>query len=328
MKNKKVSVIVSIYNMFEYLNKSIDSLLKQTYENYEIILINDGSTDESGDLCNQLANRYEQIKVVHKKNGGLSSARNRGILESSGEYIIFPDPDDWVDEKYLQSLIELKEMYNSDLEIGGHYVVTCKDSVAHNISAKEVCYEKKEAIISLIKSDQYCGFAWNKLYHMDIIKKNNLRFDEELGMAQDLHFAFRYMLLCNKVAYNPEPHYYYYQHEKGVTNINHPLSARKISGLKTYEKLFKMAEKEIPEAVPLIGATIANINLHFIYIYYNSGMDDLELLNKLYEKFKQNKKYYFYNKQYSFSHRLLGGVALINPKLYFKVRKKKLGERS
>ncbi|MDU2291424.1 glycosyltransferase [uncultured Clostridium sp.] len=328
MENKKISVIVPVYNMVEHLNRAVNALLKQTYNNYEIILVDDGSTDGGDALCDHFANRYEKIKVIHKKNGGLSSARNRGIEECSGQYIIFPDPDDWVDEIYLQSLIDLKMKYDSDLEICGHYIVNSKNRVLHNASGKEIYYQKKEAILSLVKSHQYCGFAWNKLYHMDIIKKNNLRFDEELGMAQDLHFAFRYILLCNKVSYNPEPHYYYYQHEKGVTNINHPLSSRKISGLKTYEKILEIAKKEVPQAVPIVGSTIANINLHFIYIYYNSGMDDSELLNKFYETFKKNKRYYFSNKEYSVFHRILGGVALISPKLYFKVRKKKLGERT
>lgn len=327
MENKKISVIVPVYNMVEHLDKAVNTLLKQTYNNYEIILVDDGSTDGSDALCDYFANRYKKIKVIHKKNGGLSSARNRGIEESSGQYIIFPDPDDWVDKRYLQSLIELKIKYDSDLEICGHYVVDCKNVVVHNSNGKEIYYQKEKAILSLVKSHQYCGFAWNKLYHMDIIKKNNLRFDEELGMAQDLHFAFRYILLCNKVSYNPEPYYYYYQHEKGVTNIKHPLSSRKISGLKTYEKILEIAKKEMPKAVPIVASTIANINLHFIYIYYNSGMDDIELLNKFYETFKKNKRYYFSNKEYSVFHRILGGVALINPKLYFKVRKKKLEGR-
>lgn len=319
----KISVIVPVYNMGEHLEKAVNTLLKQTYCNYEIILVDDGSTDEGVGLCDQYAEKYEVIRTIHKENGGLSSARNRGIQEAAGSYVIFPDPDDWVDEKYLESLIEQNDS-ETDLEVCGHYIVCGNKITAHNKDGKKIFLNKDQAILSLLKSGEYCGFAWNKLYHMDLIKKQDMRFDEELGMAQDLHFAFRYILLCDKIAYNPEPHYFYYQHEKGVTNINHPLTARKISGIKTYQKLFELAENHVPNAVPLIGATIANLNLHFLYIYYNSDMKDVDVLRILYTNFKMYKMYFFKNNEYSILHKLMGGIALINPKLYYLIRKRKL----
>ncbi len=323
-KNRfKISVVVPVYNMADHLEKSVNTLLAQSYQNYEIILIDDGSTDGSSELCDYLAEQYSTIQVFHKTNGGLSSARNKGIDVASGDFIIFPDPDDWVDENYLSSLIDLHN--ETQLEICGHYVVTPDSCKAHNSQSTKTQLTKELAIINLLKSTSYCGFAWNKMYHLDIIKTNNLRFDEELGMAQDLHFAFRYMLFCNKIAYNPEPHYYYYQHEKGVTNINHPLTSRKISGLKTYEKLLELSKANVPEAVPLVCSTIANLNLNFIYIYYNSGMEDKDLLSSLTINFKKYSNYFLKNKDYSVFHKLLGAIALINTNLYFKLRKLKLG---
>ena len=321
--NFKISVIVPVYNMAEHLEKSVNTLISQTYKNYEIILIDDGSTDGSSVLCDTLSEQHSTIQVFHKPNGGLSSARNKGIDIATGDFIIFPDPDDWVDENYLSSLIELHN--DTQLEICGHYIVTPDTCIPHNSQATKTQLTKEFAIINLLKSTAYCGFAWNKMYHLDIIKAHNLRFDEELGMAQDLHFAFRYILLCDKIAYDPEPHYYYYQHEKGVTNINHPLTARKISGLKTYEKLLELSQENVPEAIPYVCSTIANLNLNFVYIYKNSGMDDKALLNQLVTSFKKHKKYFFKNKDYSAFHKVLGAFALISPDLYFKLRKIKLG---
>lgn len=320
MENDLITVVVPVYNMGAHLMKAVDSLLKQNYRHYEIILVDDGATDNGPKLCDELASEHERIRVIHKKNGGLSSARNCGIEEAKGEYIIFPDPDDWVDENYLSALVEQQED-EINLEICGNYVVTPTKQMIQNIGAKKEIFNRKDAILHLLAQTEYCGFAWNKLYHMDIIQRNNLRFDEELGMAQDLHFAFRYILQCNKVSYDPTPHYFYYQHEAGVTNINHPLTARKISGLKTYKKLFDLSKKCIPEAVPLVGATIANQNLSFMYIYFNSGMNDPELLKQLHSSFKEYKGYFFKNNKYGFSHRAIGFIGLINPKLYYKLKK-------
>lgn len=320
MEDKLITVVVPVYNMGKYLSKAVGTLLNQSYQNYEIILVDDGSTDNGSELCDEYAVKYEKIRTVHKLNGGLSSARNRGIEEANGSYIIFPDPDDWVDEYYLESLVKQQDC-GIDLEICGNYIVTPKSQTIQNSDAKENVFDAKEAILHLLAQKEYCGFAWNKLYHMDIIKKYNLRFDEELGMAQDLHFAFRYILKCNKVSYNPEPHYYYYQHEAGVTNINHPLTERKISGLKTYKKLYELAEQYVPEAIPMVGATIANQNLSFIYIYFNSGMNEPELLNQLYVNFKEYKSYFFKNRKYGFLHRLIGMIALINPKLFYRIKR-------
>ena len=120
MKKGLISVVVPIYNLAEFLPKCLDSLLNQTFLNYEIILVDDGSMDESPSMCDKYAELYEKVSVVHKKNGGLSSARNAGILIAEGEYIIFPDPDDWVEKDYLSTLYEMQSYYNADLTCVGY----------------------------------------------------------------------------------------------------------------------------------------------------------------------------------------------------------------
>lgn len=321
MENKLITVAVPVYNMKKYLERAVGSLLAQTYQNYEILLVDDGSTDGSGAMCDGYEKKHENIRVIHKPNGGLSSARNAGIDNAQGEYIIFPDPDDWVEKEYLQTLIQLHKKYQSDIEICGHYVVEGDKKKAHNPCAKEQLLGKDEAIRILMLPTGFCGFAPNKLYHMDIIKENKLYFDIELGMAQDLHFAFRYIMNCETIAYDPVPLYNYYQHAGGVTNINAPLSARKISGLKTYEKIADIARDEFPEAERAAYSTLANMSVHFMYIYYNTKTDDKALLQMLRENFKKYKDYFFNNTTYSTRHKLLGRIALISPRLYYMVKK-------
>lgn len=317
----KISVIVPVFNMSQYLSKAVDSLLKQTYDNFEILLINDGSTDESPELCEAYARQYDNIRTIHKENGGLSSARNAGIQHATGEYIIFPDPDDWVCENYLKTLMELKNTYHSDLEIGGYYVVEDRNASLEIRDADTVLLTREEAINRLFVGGGYSGFAWNKMYHMDIIRNNELFFDIELGMAQDLHFAFRYMLHCEKVSYTSRPLYCYYQHIGGVTNAKSPLTARKKSGLLTYEKMIALAEENLPQVVPLIRSTLVNISLHFMFIYYESRMQDKEFLKKLKDNIKKNKRFFIQNKNYSLQHKALGCIGFINGELYYRIRK-------
>ena len=321
MTNKMVTVVVPVYNMKELLPKCLSALLNQSYDNYEILIIDDGSTDGSSVICDEYAQKESKIKVIHKENGGLSSARNCGIENATGDFIIFPDPDDWVERNYLEQLVKLANEYHTDLEICGHYVDDAKKSIVHNTLGKIKVIDKKDALCLLMRPDAFCGFAWNKLYHLEIIKKNNLRFDTELGMAQDLHFAFRYIRCCESVVYDPTPTYHYFQHVGGVTNAKSPLTKRKISGLRTYEKIAELAKEEYPQVRNLALSTIFNMSMHFIYIYFYSKMKDKALLKKLKENLKIYKPNFFSDDRYSSVHKLLGRIALISPRLYYLMKK-------
>lgn len=319
-----ISIVVPIYNMKQYLARCVDTLLNQTYTNYEIILVNDGSTDGSEELCEEIVAKYPQVRYVYKENGGLSSARNAGIENALGDYIIFPDPDDWVTEEYLETLVELHVKYDSDLEICGYYVSDENgDNNVHSNKSEQI-FDKNDALLKLVSSQWFCGFAWNKLYHLDIIRQNNLWFDTELGMAQDLHFAFRYILNCKKISFNPAPCYFYYQHIGGVTNVKSPLTARKISGLKTYEKFIELSSNEFPQVTNMVKSTLANMSMHFTFIYLYTNMSDKEIYSKLRKTTKDNMKFFIKNKEYSFMHKMQGIVAYLSPKLYYQIRKRRI----
>ena len=123
MMGEKISVIVPVYNVENYLEKCVESILKQTYTNLEILLVNDGSTDTSGELCDQLAQRDQRIRVIHKENGGLSDARNRGIEEASSDLIGFIDSDDYIDQDMYETLYRQMLESSADLSMCGHYDV-------------------------------------------------------------------------------------------------------------------------------------------------------------------------------------------------------------
>ncbi len=322
MKNKPIiTVVVSIYNMGQYVERAVDCLLRQDYDQYEIILVNDGSTDNSAEICENLAQKNEIISVLHKENGGLSSARNAGMEAAKGDFVIFPDPDDWTDSNYLSNLIALHDKYNTDLEISGHYVTDDNNEIIHNANASECVVMGEKSLSMLMSSNFFCGFAWNKLYHLDIIRKADLKFDTELGMAQDLHFAVSYFMNCEKIAYNPAPTYHYFQHAGGVTNTAMLLTPRKISGLQTYLKIADITKEKYPDISSKAYATLCNMCVHFMYIYYNSKMDSPEILEVLKGYIRQYKKCFSDSNSYGKIHRLLFRIALISPRLYFIVKR-------
>lgn len=287
MEEIKISVVVPVYNMKKLMSRAVDSLLGQRYDHYEIILVDDGSTDGSAEICDAYAEKYERIHVIHKENGGLSTARNAGIDAAKGDYIIFPDPDDWVEPDYLQSLNELKQQSGVPLVICGHYVDTDTASRKHNAQGKAVQLSQKEALKRLVKSQFYCGFAWNKLLELRRIRQNGLRFDQTHGMGQDLVFMVKYFLLVDKICYDPQKAvYHYYQSPAGVTNAS--LSARKLSGLKTYEDLAIFCRQNAPEIYRDVRATQANLALTLSHSYVESKCDNEEWKKQIRRGIKNN----------------------------------------
>ena len=320
MAHPSVTVVVPVYNMGHLLPKAIDCLLRQTCQDYELLIVDDGSTDGSGAVCDAQEGRDPRIRVIHKENGGLSSARNCGIEHANGEYIIFPDPDDWVEPEYLSGLLSLREANGTDLEICGHFVTYDASERQHNPDAAARILDRETALELLMKPSAFCGFAWNKLYHLDLIREHMLRFDTELGMAQDLHFAYRYLCLCERISYDPKPLYHYYQAGGGVTSTNR-LTPRKLSGLKTYEKIAELAHEDHPAVERAACGTLFNMSLHFIYLYFDSKMRDKQILDELKQNLRTYRSYFFSSDVYSASHKFLGRIALFSPGLYYFIKR-------
>lgn len=156
---KKVSIIVPVYNIECYVTKCIDSLIEQTYKNIEIILVDDGSTDKSVNICDEYSNKYEQVIVIHQENQGLSAARNCAIKKSTGEYIMFVDGDDWIDEKTLEILVWLMEEDNAD--------ITAIVKSGHHFESGEVIIgNSHKMLLHMLYTS--CFEVWGKLFKREL----------------------------------------------------------------------------------------------------------------------------------------------------------------
>ncbi len=208
---EKVSIIVPVYNGEAHLLRCAESILAQDYPELELILVDDGSRDASFELMRELAARDTRVKAIHKENGGVSSARNRGLDEASGRYIQFSDVDDWLPIDATKLLMREIEASDADLVIGDFYRV-----VGNNVSCKGSIDEggllnRQEYADEMLRSpaDLYYGALWNKLYRRDLIERYGVRMDETISYSEDMIFNLEYLLHADKIAVLKAPVYYY-----------------------------------------------------------------------------------------------------------------------
>lgn len=213
-KNPKISIIVPIYNVEKYLKKCIDSILEQTYSNIEVILVDDGSPDNCGKICDEYKKNDNRIIVIHKSNGGLSDARNVGISVATGDYIAFIDSDDYVDNNYISYLYNLLVLNNSDISIVMPYIVD-ENYIIKNKTRKEKIYNYNnvEALKIMLYQKKFETSAWGKLFKVDVIK--NIEFPKG-KIYEDLGTIYKYILNANKITFSTKKSYYYLQRSDSI----------------------------------------------------------------------------------------------------------------
>lgn len=216
MEKDLISVIVPVYNIEKYLPRCIDSILNQTYKNWEAIFINDGSTDNSLKILEEYKKRDERIKIIDKKNEGSGTARNDGMESSEGEYIAFLDSDDWYEKNFLEKLYNNLIENNSDVVICNPkmtYDDISKNKKINTYFFNEIELNKTpEKILGILAMP----VVWNKLYKKDIIVKNKIKFPN-YSFCEDVEFLYKIFLYANKVSKIEDNLYNYYQREDSVT---------------------------------------------------------------------------------------------------------------
>lgn len=218
MEQPKVTVVIPIYNVEKYLDRCVESIVSQTYENLEILLIDDGSPDRCPQMCEEWAKRDSRITVIHKTNAGLGMARNTGIENATGEYICFFDSDDYVDHRIIQKCILSALENRSDVVIFG-YANVFEDGRVENMKMKlPRTVFKDEQICDQLLPGMYTydmGFgisAWGKLFRLGSIVENNLRFKSEREIiSEDAFFALEYYPKVRTVSIVNQPLYFYYK---------------------------------------------------------------------------------------------------------------------
>ena len=276
-----ISIIVPVYNVENYLKKCIDSIIAQTYHNLEIILVNDGSTDLSGQICNECAKRDSRIHVYYKENGGLSSARNFGIEKSNGDYIGFVDSDDYIAEDMYDFLLNEINRHDTDMAICGvgdiynGKLIEPKKCVSFQSPPEEVIKFVLEAEVISVQ-------AWNKLYKKSLF--DYIRFP--VGKtAEDAFVMIEILDKCRRIAVNTSVKYYYVHRKNSITTRS--FSEHDFDPIEAYKKNYDIVNKKYPALVYQ-----AEMRLCWAYFYVLDRMViNKNVIKSHKERFNECKEY-------------------------------------
>ena len=298
-----ISVIVPVFRTEKYLERCVDSLVNQIYRNFEIILVDDGSDDNSPAICDELAKKYNNIIVIHKLNGGLSSARNAGIEASNGEYICFVDSDDYVSKDYLQIMYDAINETKADLvkinyrEVTGSEIVEIKRKLEMNIySNKEV----EEAFLDL-KVDSACVF----LYRKELIGDTRFIVGKT---SEDIPFNFEIFRKAKKFCYLNEEAYFYFYNNLSISNG--PLDKNMLNYLYFREDIYNYYLKSSNEvlskkAESLYARSAFGLMSRMTLYGIADELDEKECLMLFKEVFKKHKKSFYHSDTIPYSRKIV-----------------------
>ena len=212
-----VSVIMPVYNADEFLEESIKSILAQSCTEWELIIIDDGSQDNTAEICDRYSGADTRIKVIHQQNGGVSKARNVGIDEAKGKFIVFVDADDILPDDSLEKRIQQVQDY--DFFIGGFEAFSGEKVRETNVYDTKI-YDNHDILLSIVSTNVlgYQGYIWNKLFRSEIIKKHRIRFDEQIQMNEDRLFCAEYIRFCKQTIVSKSIVYRYRLSENNITS--------------------------------------------------------------------------------------------------------------
>ena len=247
-KTALISVIVPVYKVEAYLPKCLDSILNQTFRNLEILLVDDGSPDNCGRICDAYAEKDRRIRVIHKENGGLSSARNAGLEAATGEYIGFVDSDDWIEPDMYARMLALLEKYDAQMVCAGRYDVDEKTG-AKTVGlcpVKEECISGEELAGRIFLWDHCDSSAWDKLYRRELLQ--DFRYPEG-RVCEDVPVTYRLALNAQRVALCDKPLYNYY-HRSGSISKSAAITEKTFHYSQHTAVIYPYIQKNYPSIAP------------------------------------------------------------------------------
>lgn len=260
MKEDLISIIVPIYNVEKYLEKCIRSLIHQSYSKIEILLIDDGSTDECPNICDKFEKEDSRIKTFHKENGGLSDARNKGIEESKGEYITFVDSDDYLDEHYIEILYNVMIKNNADLVISGLKDYYDGEKIKENLDNEfEEVLTKQQVYRKMFLQDEIDVNACGKLYQKQIFE--NLKYPKDM-LYEDIQIIDDIIERCDKIVYTTYKGYNYLQRTGSI--MYGKMSPKRMSLISKTQDLIKLMKKKYPSNIDAAIKRYVYCNFHVL----------------------------------------------------------------
>lgn len=285
-----ITIVIPVYKVEKYLKKCIESIINQTYKKLEIILIDDGSPDNCGKICNEYAKNDQRIKVIHKENGGLSSARNAGIDIATGDYITFVDSDDYITEDYVEYMYKILKQNNVKMS-------TCETKIIYEEKETEQ-KEQKEDIQVLSARDLFYNIlfdkksdvsAYSKLYALDLFK--DIRYPNGV-VYEDTATTYKLIEKCDRIAVGSKKCYYYFTRQGSISKIK-GFNKNELDYIKNTEEMLDYLKNKYPDLEEAINRYELYANFRILRLLVFTKPRDKEMEKKIFSKIKSNRKEVF-----------------------------------
>ena len=273
MKNDLISIIIPVYKVEKYLEKCIESVLKQTYTNLQIILVDDGSPDNCGKICDE----YAKKDSIHKANGGLSDARNVGISKAKGRYIGFVDSDDYIKEDMYEILLNLIKKYDADVSICNLYDVIDGNECIRNKENGIREYSRLDILKEVLLDKNIQSYAWNKLYEKELFDEIKYPIRKKY---EDIGTTFYVFEKCNKIVVTSEPEYYYLKRSDSL--VNNVTESTVLDYTEIIIQRYLYTKENIKE--------LKKYNNYYLAKTLITAHNDIELLGSISEKMQEKYK--------------------------------------
>lgn len=293
MEEPLITVIVPVYRVEKYLPVCLESLFAQTYRNLEIVLVDDGSPDACGRICDEYARRDSRATVIHQENAGVSAARNAGLAKARGTYIGFVDADDWAESDMFESLCHVAVGKHADLVICDFYA-----EGRGVYSGKTQTLDRETALELLFAPDRYGGFVWNKFFAAKLLRGpgRDIRFDTNVSYCEDAEFTFECLLRSQKTVYMPEAEYHYRSTRESITAGL--VTANHLSFIIAHQAMRHRLPPEFHRTEEAMRGSLAFISVNMLFLPHDGPCD--EIWRQLQIQIRQNIFAFLRNKRYSF----------------------------
>lgn len=310
-----ISIIVPVYNIEQHLKKCINSIISQTYPNFELLLVDDGSTDHSGSICNSFAIEDSRIKVIHKENGGLSDARNVAIPVARGNYILFIDGDDYIDQEYISYLYELQKKTSADIAVCEfNYVNENGTRINHpRNDGIEIVMDQRQSIYELLSTKLYSNSASGKLYKRELF--DNIRYPKG-RLFEDIATTYRIFLKSNTVIFGAKALYYYVQHSDTISTST--FSEKKLDAVEFVESMTKEIEANYPDLMKICKCRC--IDTYVGILKQIDAKEQRKIANTMHQKIRNIRSIVFF-KEASLKRKIWAATSIFNTTFYCKLLK-------
>lgn len=316
--NELVSVIVPIYNAEQHMKSCIESLKNQTYTNIEIILVDDGSTDEGPSICDAYEKEDHRIQVIHKKNTGVSVARNNGLDMAKGTYISFVDADDSISPDMIEKLVQALKNKQVELAVCGFNMVSQMGEFISQTNNRDLVLTEEEALCYAFEEYDFQMAIWNKLYVRSIIEENKIRFQEQITHGEDGLWLCTYLSKCKKVYWMGERYYNYLQVEDSAMNkmqSSRTFDYRQLSVFDSLNLTLPQIQEKGKEVLDAFEAHYAEISIGLMIFALRFVPEDKRLIQKMKRNIKNYRQSFLKSSKYSKKDKLIAILLSTYPTL-------------